>query len=622
MNYYPFDSRNPLYRSHIGAVASGDRLKLRLLLHDDALCTNAFLIIRNDKNGQVSEIPLFPADYFEDYRFWDCEISLNTGLYWYSFKYTSAYGEFKVTKCSHSIGYVSSDGGEWQQTVYDSNFKTPEWLEGGVIYQIFPDRFYNSGKTKRNVPDDRCIVSDMSKTPEYRQKNGTCSLGNDYYGGDLQGITDKLPYIAKLGVNCIYLNPIFEAHSNHRYNTADYKKIDSLLGTANDLKKLCEAARKLNIRIILDGVFSHTGEDSVYFNKYGRYKTLGAYNSQKSKYFNWFNFKNWPDDYVSWWGIKSLPETCENDKDFCEFITGENGVIKHWMKYGISGWRLDVADELPDEFLKKIRTSLKEEKHDAYLLGEVWEDASHKVSYDKRREFLLGAELDSVMNYPFANAIVNFFKTGDAVGLVDTVVEITENYPAPAIKTLMNHLSTHDTVRIITKLSDSFVDGQSREWQSKQQLCGIDLKTAANRVAAAAAIQFTLPGIPSIFYGDEIGMQGYGDPFCRAYFPWDNINENLLAVYRKLGKLRQTTSCLKNAEFIPVHSNNGYIVFMRRDEKDAIVTAVNVNKQEVWAEMPNEFKVNPEIIFGEAPNCDGWIKIPPESFGIYKISFK
>ncbi len=621
MNYYPFDSRNPLYRSHIGAVASGERLKLRLLLHDDALCSDAYLIIKDDKSGLVSKIKLTPADYFEDYRFWDCEITLDTGLYWYSFRYNSPYGEFRVTKCSHSIGFVSADGGEWQQTVYDSSFKTPDWLTGGVIYQIFPDRFYNSGKTKKNVPEDRYIVTDKNKTPEHRQKNGPCSLGNDYYGGDLQGITEKLPYIAALGVNCIYLNPIFEAHSNHRYNTADYKKIDSLLGTANDLKMLCETAKKYGIGIILDGVFSHTGDDSVYFNKYSRYKTLGAYNSQKSKYYNWFNFKNWPDDYDSWWGIETLPETNENNKDFCEFITGDNGVIKHWMKYGISGWRLDVADELPDEFIKKIRTALKNENPDSYLLGEVWEDASYKTSYDKRREFLQGAELDSVMNYPFANAIVDFFKTGDAVKLVDTVVEITENYPAPAVRTLMNHLSTHDTVRIITKLSNSFVDGQSRDWQAEQCLCGSELNIAAARVAAAAAIQFTLPGVPSIFYGDEVGVQGYGDPFCRAFFPWDNINEELLSVYKKLGALRQNTSCLKNAEFIPVHSEKGYVVFMRRDETDAVVTTINVNKHEVWAEMPTEFKVNPEIIFGEAPNRDGWIRIPPESFGVYKIKF-
>lgn len=622
MIYYPFDSRNPLYRSHIGAVASGECLKLRLLLHDDALCNEAYLIIKNDKSGEIKTVSLSPADYLEDYRFWECEIELETGLYWYSFKYNSPHGEFRVTKCSHSVGFVSAEGGEWQQTVYDSGFETPKWLEGGVIYQIFPDRFFSSCKAKTKVPSDRFIVSDTTKTPEHRQNNGPCSLGNDYYGGDLLGIEQKLPYLASLGVNCIYLNPIFEAHSNHRYNTADYKKIDPLLGNKNDLKKLCDEAKQLGIAVILDGVFSHTGDDSLYFNKYGRYKTLGAYNSKNSEYYNWFDFENWPDKYTSWWGIKSLPETNESNEDFCEFITGKNGVIKHWMKYGISGWRLDVADELPDEFIKKIRVALKSQHPDAYLLGEVWEDASNKTSYDKRREFLLGSELDSVMNYPFANAIVDFFKTGNAVDLVDTVVEITENYPAPAIKTLMNHLSTHDTVRIITKLSDAFCNGQNREWQSMQKLTEEQYAIAANRVAAAAAIQYTLPGVPSIFYGDEVGLEGYGDPFCRAFFPWDNINEKLLSVYRKLGNLRKSTLCLKNSEFIPVHSENGYIVFMRKDNNDAVVTAVNVNKHEVWAEMPQEFKVNPEIIFGEAPNNDGWIRIPAESFGVYKINFK
>lgn len=621
MQYYPFDSRNPLYRSHIGAVASGENLKLRLLLHKDALCSDAYLILKNDKDGSIREIPLSPTEYIDEYRFWDCEIALDTGLYWYSFRYNSAYGEFKVTKCSHSIGFVSSDGGEWQQTVYSNDFKTPDWLAGGIIYQIFPDRFYSSGKTKKNVPTDRFLVTDKTKRPEHRQNNRPCSLGKDYYGGDLLGIIEKLPYIAKLGVNCIYLNPIFEAHSNHRYNTANYKKIDPLLGNGNDLKKLCTEAKKYGIGIILDGVFSHTGEDSVYFNKYSRYSNLGAYNSKKSKFYNWFNFENWPDDYISWWGIKSLPETMENDPSFCDFITGDNGVIKHWMRYGISGWRLDVADELPDEFIAKIRTAIKEENPDAYLLGEVWEDASNKTSYDRRRKFLQGTELDSVMNYPFANAIVDFFKTGNAVNFTDTVVEITENYPAPAVRTLMNHLSTHDTVRILTKLSDSYLEGQTRDWQSKQLLIGEELNKSINRVAAAAAIQYTLPGIPSVFYGDEAGLQGYGDPFCRAFFPWENINAYLLDVYQKLGQLRKNTSCLKNTEYIPIHSEKGYLVFMRRDSKDAVVTAVNVNNYDVWAEMPNEFKINPKIIFGEAPNNDGWIKIPAQSFGVYKINF-
>ena len=621
MNYFPFDSRNPIYRSTIGAVASGDTLKLRLLLHNDALCSAAYLVIKNDETNFISEIPMKPAEYLCDYRFWECDITLDEGLYWYSFRYDSAHGNFRVTKCAHSVGHVSNNGGEWQQTVYSNDFTTPDWLKGGVIYQIFPDRFFNSGTPKENVPNDRYIVTDISKTPEHRQKNGICSLGNDYYCGDLKGIEEKLEYIKNLGVNCIYLNPIFEAHSNHRYNTADYLKIDPLLGEEKDLKNLCRHAEKLGIKIILDGVFSHTGDDSIYFNKCKRYNSVGAYNSKTSKYFNWFNFKNWPDDYESWWGVETLPETVEINKDFCEFITGKNGVIRYWMKYGIYGWRLDVADELPDEFIEKIRTALKTTCSDAYLLGEVWEDASNKVSYENRRKFLRGHELDSVMNYPFANAIIEFFRDGDSVKFADNVLEITENYPAPAVNTLMNHLSTHDTARIITRLSDSYKTISDRDWQSRQRLSEGEYIATIKRVKIATVIQYTLPGVPSVFYGDEVGLQGYGDPFCRAAFPWNNINEDLLNFYRNLGEIRRTSECLKNAEFIPVHSENGYMVFMRRNSKDAILTAVNITDSDIWVEMPTEFKTNPTVFFGERPNVDGWIKIPAGGFGLYKINF-
>ncbi len=621
MNYYPFDSRNPLYRNIAGAVAAGETVRLRLLLHFDAKVTAAYLLIRNDDKTYQKEIPLTPREALENYRFWDCEISLDEGLYWYSFRYESDFGEFFVTKCAHSIGYVSAEGKEWQQTVYSKAYKTPDWLSGGIIYQIFPDRFFASDKEKTNIPNDRYIVDNWKKQPEYKQNNGPCSLGNDYYGGDLAGITEKLPYLKSLGINCIYLNPIFEAHSNHRYNTADYLKIDPSLGTDEDLRLLCKQAKQLGIHIILDGVFSHTGDNSIYFNRYGNYGSCGAYNSKESKYYSWFKFDKWPDKYTAWWGVPSLPETVEENPEFKEFITGKDGVIRHWLRYGIDGWRLDVADELPDEFIKSIRTAIKSEKPDAFLLGEVWEDASNKTSYGSRREFLRGEELDSVMNYPFANAIIDFILSGDACKLVDTVVDITENYPAPAVKVLMNHIGTHDTARILTRLSSSYEDGHDRAWQSKQKLTDAEYKNAVNRLKAAVTIQYTLPGVPSVFYGDEVGTEGYGDPFCRAAFPWDNIDTNLLDFYKKMGDIRRSTSCLKEGDFIPVHSNQGYIFYERRDNNDALLIAVNINNYEIWAEAPNHFKVNPEVLFGDSPNCDGWIRLAPNSVGIYRVKY-
>lgn len=621
MQYYPFDSRNPIYRSKIGAVASGENLKLRLLLHNDAYCTAAYLVLINDFAGTTQEIPLTPAEWLENYQFWDCELTLDTGLYWYYFRYESRYGEFFVTKCAHSTGFVSRDGKPWQQTVYDNNFNTPNWLDGGIIYQIFPDRFYNSGMAKKNIPADRYICEDWSKQPEYRQNNGVCSLSNDYYGGDLLGIAEKLPYIASLGVNCIYLNPIFEAHSNHRYNTADYLKIDPHLGNEKDLELLCKKAEELGIKIILDGVFSHTGDDSIYFNRYGRYNSLGAYNCENSPYYNWFKFEAWPEAYEAWWGITTLPEVRENNKDYNEFITGENGVIKYWLKKGVSGWRLDVADELPDEFIKNIRSAMKSENPDSYLLGEVWEDASNKISYGTRRRFLLGKELDSVMNYPYANAVVDFMNDGNACKFVDTVLEITENYPPQVVKCLMNHIGTHDTARILTRLGKYNPHIKDRKWQSAQSLNGDEYSAAVKRLKCAATLQYTIPGVPSIFYGDEAGVEGYNDPFCRATYPWGRENRELLEFYKMLGNFRRGANCLGTGEFIPVHSEDGYVVFMRRSDKDCILVGVNTKPYEVWVDLPNEFKNSPEIICGDTPNNDGWLPIPSNSPSILKIKF-
>ncbi|MBQ0083334.1 MAG: glycoside hydrolase family 13 protein [Clostridiales bacterium] len=619
MQYYPFDSRNPLYRDRIGAVAEGQTLRLRLLLHKDAKVNAAFMLYRNDNSGIYRQIEMKPAEMLEDYQYYDCEMNFEAGLYWYFFKYESAYGTFFVTKCSHSIGFVSEDGSPWQQTVYKADFTTPDWLAGGIIYQIFPDRFYNSGKKKENLPSGRFINKDWDKQPEYRQNNGECSLGNDFYGGDLEGIIQKLPYLADLSVSCIYLNPIFSSSSNHRYDTADYMKIDPLLGNENDLKRLCKEAKKYGISVILDGVFSHTGADSVYFNKYGNFDSEGAYNSQNSKYYSWYKFEDWPHKYSAWWGVPSLPETDEENPEFSDYITGADGVIEHWNKCGIAGWRLDVADELPDDFIVKIRNAVKKDNKEAYLLGEVWEDASNKMSYGTRREFLRGKELDSVMNYPFANAISDFMYCGDAVKLVDTVVDILENYPAPAVKVLMNHIGTHDTPRILTRLSKSFKNGESRAWQSTQKLTDEERAFAAEKLKLAATLQFTLPGVPSIFYGDEAGVEGYGDPFCRAAFPWDSIDTDLLEFYKKLGKIRKNASCLKEGVFIPVHSERGYIFYKREDDKDSLLIGVNVNDYDIWAKCPENFTNRPQLLFGTKPNSDGYINLKPNSMCIYKI---
>lgn len=619
--YYPFDSRNQLYKSKLGALAEGETLRLKLLLPENEKVGRAYLLLRNDTTGNLDKIPMKKSEKKDDYFFWECEITLKEDIYWYSFKYNTPDNEFFITKFDHSLGMVSNEGGWWQLTVYNKNYTTPAWLDGGIIYQIFPDRFYNSKKPKKDVPTDRYICNNWYKTPEYTPKENATDnkfIGNDYYGGDLKGIQQKLPYLKKLGINCIYLNPIFEAHSNHRYNTADYMKIDPMLGDEKDLKALIKAAEKQGIYIILDGVFSHTGDDSIYFNKYNRYDTVGAYNSDSSPYRSWYDFGETRDDYESWWGITTLPETKENDPAFSEFITGEKGVIRHWLNLGVKGFRLDVADELPDAFLDKVRLAIKKDDSENFLLGEVWEDATNKISYNARRRFLRGLQLDSVMNYPFANAIIGYLKGGNSRDLIDTVLEIIENYPPQAVKLLMNHIGTHDTARILTVLGNegNYYVGD-REWQSKQHLTNEQYEKAVKLLKVAAVLQYTLPGVPSLYYGDEAGLTGHGDPFCRAAYPWGKEDKELLEFYQKLGQFRRASSAFRSGEFLPYYANFGEIAYMRKSADETVLVACTRWHEQTVITVPKEFD-NAEVVFGEKPE-NGVLTLRPFGFTVLTL---
>ena len=615
MEYYPYDSRKALYRSPYGAVKENEKVLIRALLHGDACVHSAFLRMSNDGDGVVHEIELTPREWLEGYRFYDAEITLPEGLYWYDFRYTSDYGQFFVVKERGGRGIVSeSEGAKWQITVYDASFKTPDWLKGGIIYQIFPDRFFASSAEKQNVPDDRYICGDWKTQPEYRQNGEKRRLGNDYYGGDLKGIEEKLPYLKELGVSCIYLNPVFEAHSNHRYNTADYMKIDPLLGSEEDLRSLCKAAKKQGIRIMLDGVFSHTGDDSVYFNRYGRYGDGGAYNDYGSPYREWYKFNRFPDDYSAWWGVPSLPETNEDNESFSRFITGEDGVIRRWLRTGVSGWRLDVADELPDCFLDRVRNAVKSENKDAVLLGEVWEDASNKISYGARRRFLRGRQLDSVMNYVFANAIIDFVRDSDAQKLGETVETLLENYPEEAVHLLMNHIGTHDTARALTVLGrrDGYIG--DREWQSQTRLSSEELETGLKRLKVAAVLQYTLPGVPSLFYGDEAGVEGFLDPFCRRTYPWGEENADLLGFYRELGEVRRKGKAFIDGEFNLCLASGDLFAFTRISEDAMAYIAVNRGENPATVTLLPEFEGKTRTFGTEIQN--GVLNLPPYGYSV------
>lgn len=579
-----FNSRDKSYKSIRSAIATDEQCKFRIIVPRDCRCSCATLAITKDgENEETAYYGMFWAGMCGEYHeYWELHFSATTpGLYFYHFELDTPWGKSLIMNTGNGIGDFSAQGNEFQQTVYDKNFKTPDFLKGGIIYQIFPDRFYNSGAEKKNVPSTR-VLRRWGEIPYWKEEQMNGIWNNDYFGGDLKGIEEKLPYIADLGVDCIYINPIFEAHSNHRYDTADYEKIDPLLGTEENLKSLCKTAKeKYGISIILDGVFSHTGCDSKYFNLYNHYNTLGAYNSTESPYFSWYKFINWPDDYHAWWGIKLLPEVIEEDESYRNYICGKDGILRKWLRCGISGWRLDVADELPDIFLDDLRKAVKEENENAVIIGEVWEDATNKFAYGQRRKYLLGEELDSVMNYPFADAVLNFVRYGHGEYFFDSVMNIVENYPPQVLNVLMNHIGTHDTERAITRLAGPDNEGKGRDWQfANNELSSYDYLKGISMMKMASLIQFTLPGVPSIYYGDEIGMQGMKDPFNRACMQWDNQNEELLKWYKRLGQIRNGAKALIDGEFVPVFCENSAIAYERVSSDNSVLVAVNNNDEE------------------------------------------
>lgn len=606
-----FSSRNKAYKSIVSALATDEKCKFRIIVPRDIKCSRARLAVTKE-NEDTAYYDMFWAGMCTDaYEYWELHFYATTpGLYFYHFELDTPWGRSFVKNGGNGRGVFDIEGREFQQTVYDRDFTVPDFLKGGIIYQIFPDRFYNSRTPKKDVPSVR-VMRRWGDEPYWNEEQMNGVWNNDFFGGDLKGIEQKLDYIASLGVSCIYLNPIFEAHSNHRYDTADYERIDPLLGNEEDFKSLCKTAKeKYNISIILDGVFSHTGCDSRYFNMYGTYDTLGAYNSKESPYYSWYKFVNYPDDYRAWWGIKLLPEVIEENESYRNYICGEDGILRKWLRCGASGWRLDVADELPDIFLDDLRKAVKEENSNAVIIGEVWEDATNKFAYGERRRYLLGKQLDSVMNYPFADAIIDFVRCGDSDRFFNSVMSIVENYPPQVLNILMNHIGTHDTARAITRLAGPDAEDRDREWQHRRnRLSEYAYLKGVSMLKMASLIQFTLPGVPSVYYGDELGMQGMKDPFNRGCMQWDKINNELLRWYRRLGQIRRGCKPLADGEINQIYSAASVIAYSRDSESGRCLVAVNNSSRNVkifvgkcWDSSYNYFDYTAE---------GGFIELPP-----------
>lgn len=508
-------------------------------------------------------------------------------LVWYFLRFRFADGS---TQDYGAEGFVPAGSAvpPFQLTVYDAAAPTPDWFGRGVTYQIFPDRFCRLEPPEpKGMIGNRWVHENWNEPMAYQPEDGVIT-NRDFFGGSLKGILSRLDYLESLSVSTVYLNPIFEAASNHRYDTCDYCKIDPMLGTEQDFRLLCSEAAKRGIRVILDGVFNHTGNGSRYFNACGWYDSLGAAQSKDSPWYEWYDFTHWPDQYSSWWGIDTLPQVRESVPSYMDFIIqSADSVVRRWLRAGASGWRLDVADELPDAFIEALRNAAVEEKSDAIVIGEVWEDGSNKIAYGQRRRYLLGHETHGLMNYPFRVSAIAWLQGGDAAAFMETMETIREHYPPAAFYSSLNSLGTHDNPRILTLLGQSEdLSRHDRDWRAHYRLSHAERQRAVRRLKLASTLLYAFPGSPTVFYGDEAGLEGCEDPFNRGTFPWGREDAVLLHHYRTLGRLRSTRLSLQKGAIEYLRAEGGLLVFLRRWENEVTLAALNNGPAAQALELP------------------------------------
>ncbi len=538
-----------------------------------------------------------------------------SGLYYYEFLFLKGFDTMFTESINNVDFFLSrSSGARFRLLIFENTYHTPTWFGKGVMYHIFVDRFCR-GQGPVGTRDDAKIDPDWENgVPQYAPYPGAPVSNNVFFGGNLWGVAEKLDYLASLGVSVIYLSPVFKAYSNHKYDTGDYEQIDPAFGGEAAFTHLLAKAREKGMRIILDGVFNHTGDDSRYFNRYGKYEEQGAYQSPDSRYAGWYDFKSYPDQYECWWGIPILPRLNHSNEVCRKYFTGKQGIARKYVKMGIGGWRLDVADELSDEFLDEFREAVKEEsKGECVVIGEVWENAADKIAYSKRRRYLSGKQLDSVMNYPVRNGILDFVRYRDAEGLYHVLTELYSSYPEEVCHSLMNLVGTHDTERILTMAGSTEEDlDKTNEQLAAYRLSPEKRAKAIGLVKIAAALQYTVFGIPSLYYGDELGLEGAHDPFCRMPMPWhemgDPVRADLLAFYQKLGQLRAQHPALDGGAFEALYHDESCIAFARRAGDREIVVAASRHEKPITLPISGRFA---DLLCGT--QSSGNICIEPDS---------
>ena len=484
----------------------------------------------------------------------------------------------------------------WKMSV---NFETPSWAKGKIMYHIFVDRFNKNNNLL--LPMEGRIVheswdEDIVVGPD---ENGRWNI--DFYGGNLKGIIEKLDYLKSLGVSIIYLSPIFLSQSNHRYDTADYEKVDPYAGTNEDLKLLCLQAHQKGMKIILDGVFNHTGNDSKYFNEYNHYEEKGAYQSKESKYYDFYK-KQENGNFCYWWDMKNLPVCDGNSKQWQNYIYGKGGIIDLWFSLGIDGIRLDVADELTDEFIEGITAAVKRNKKDGFILGEVWENPMRM----NRKYISSGKAMDTVMNYQLTDALIRYYKYAECDNLKDTIEAILNEYPKETIDCLMNFTSTHDITRAINIFGTNEFQRHGKwawdlqnndyNWQKEYQMTKEQYDLGKEIYKSYLYTLAFFPGILSIFYGDEIGMQAMGNLANRRPYTWDRIDTELLELFKLIGKIRKKEKFLETAGLELLDVNENYLSFKRTSNHEEALVYTSRSNTQATILLPEDY-LNEDVVY-------------------------
>lgn len=592
IDHLTYNSKDTRFKTPYGAVLTGTEVSFTLRPpRDQGFSRGTLYATMEAQGGLVRAIPLIWQDYEGERDIFTTALTTADylGLVWYTFVLEGVDGR------RHKMG-------PYQLTVYDDSSAVATWFGEGMSYQIFPDRFRSTSvKDPTGQVGGREVHGTWTEEPDYRPNEAGEIRNRDYFGGDLKGVMEKLPYLEGLGVETIYFCPIFEASENHRYGTADYGKIDPMLGTNEDFTALCDEAHRRGMKIMLDGVFNHTGYVSRYFNGDGFYGTEGASQSEDSPYRQWFEFTKWPAEYESWWGIYSLPAVDAENPDYRKFIFGDrDSVIRSWLRAGADGWRLDVVDEVSDDFVAGIHRASRAEKSDALVIGEVWEDGTTKIAYDVRRKHLLGGHCDGLMNYPLRAAMLSYFLGGDAREFIKSMETIRENYPPSAFYSAMNALGTHDTLRILTLLGRGGEGkDESRDWRCEFRLSPKEYQLAQKKLMMASLLLFGFPGSPMVYYGDEAGMEGFEDPFNRRTYPWGSEDRTLVDWFTALGQLRKHSAALRRGSIRYIVGRGPLLVFLRETEDETMLVAINRSNDMVSFRLPCDTKLTKKLGEGD-----------------------